>query len=1403
MSVVEGAAGHVESSDTMGVRNDIDEEEERARNECSSESLADKDNADPFQYNMHNEAIFDDEKLFPCPRANSGIITYDAKDPELVNHATLKALAVQLTSPDIIDYNLVCDFFLTYRIFVSSEEVMSLLLTRLIWSLHYINSKDESNVTVGKLVLLRLFVVLRHWLLNYFTDDFESNLDLCELFIKILNAISIESHLVNESMVFEKRIVCDLKIHWLLLMNQFWGTKINIDEISDKVLKYSLPKISELTMNISSGKRETHFSIHTNPSYRRSAMLSLYDSNVHHKCMIFDDLNSNDENPQLTINNLLSHHRSSSNSIKNNLHEMNVKQGPKELNNNARKPLQSSNKHNHMNLKDSSLGLKKISLGDSNSPKQDLDSPNPGFSANGLIKLPSSKVKLVLPPTPVKKMEYVIKSEAIGSPTRRSKKASSLVHDLGDVSRKKSIKKLVESWKKSFANHKEESSSRISLASATELDSLVELAINVIPAETNDNRFDVLSARIVDELEYLIRFYVKNPASASTIEEDDGTQELSDIRQSVNESPENNSDILASTEQFWIVSKSEQRNSNQYEKLENPKIDINDLSELNILKIDNLINQEKNDKDNLRKIQSGHETVIESQDSSFQRPISIDWNDMNLENSEDAQKEENEEEVLGNISQRMVRTGTQYFDVETNLPLEPDAPFESNNSLASTSASASTPSDLTNYNAEVSDLGIAVSPKLMKDLQYVRRISFDADYSVSRKISLKSRSSTNSIFRRDLIKSYVSYDSAFSLSGVSQKSTTSHEITNSNLKKKHAYNDLRSVANWNKETGQRANNVRSFSANSIVSRSSSLRKSVRFSSLCALTEANANRVSTNNARKGSLRSKSSNQLDLDDSSIFSHSARISREIKGDKDSFCGSDTSDNSVAIPGISNYALKELAAIPDESLESSDPIRLALYKLEGEKRRKKKLKDVATRRTNEANEASDLETLEANDVSLSSKTDKDQETSGEKMLEEIENDAPLVSSSLIHNDRVLTSSILENNAQQQEAILINDTEEILNEINNANTEDVIDLNPSIGDVTQELPLSPRENEDALLTNKVNGEEPILDLPGKERFVFTLSELEEQPDEQSPQMILDTYDLSTDLLKVENVMDNRHHISFVLGIDSKTLARHFTAIEKDLLQEIDWKELIELKWNKELIPVNSWLEIIVNDDYYKANKGVSLVIARFNLMVNWIISEILLTSSQKERINLTSRFIHIAQNCYVFQNFSTLMQIILALSSEKIQKLKNTWKNLPPGDILMLKNLEELSSPIKNFLKIRLAINQIKPSKGCIPFAGLYLSDLIFNAERPTFIKKSKPEELGESSKMGTSNIQTSESEKVINFSKFRTSVHIVKSLSQCIEWSNYYCFDINEDILSKCLYINSLDEDEMNICLSKLADF
>lgn len=147
-----------------------------------------------------------------------------------------------------------------------------------------------------------------------------------------------------------------------------------------------------------------------------------------------------------------------------------------------------------------------------------------------------------------------------------------------------------------------------------------------------------------------------------------------------------------------------------------------------------------------------------------------------------------------------------------------------------------------------------------------------------------------------------------------------------------------------------------------------------------------------------------------------------------------------------------------------------------------------------------------------------------------------------------------------------------------------------------------------------------------------------------------------------------------------------------------------------------------------------------------------------------------------MLQNYSTLMEILLALGSDKILKLKNTWRIIEPGDILIYKNLEKISSPFKNFANLRNELNNLKPSKGCVPFLGLHLSDLIFNKEK------------------------NSTKNDLINFNKFRTDSKIVKSLIQCIQWSTLYRLDSADEVLSKCLYIKALDEEEMNECLKDI---
>lgn len=1348
--------------------------------------------SDLFAYNNHNESIFDDYRYFPgLKKDHESVVKFDANNDDFINHATLKALIVQLTSPEVIDYNLICDFFLTYRTFSDSNTVLNLLLTRLIWALQYINSKTEDTQHIGQLVLLRTFVVLRHWVLNYFVDDFDSDLKLGDTFVFFMNQITNESSFVRDNMVFERKIITDLKTHWLSQVSEFYNAGVS----DQNIFSVSLPMLSDLANFRKLPKLSTQTSIRTNPSFRRSAMLSLYDQRAHYKCLIHDDSTTNDENPQLSINNLLSQHKSSRSSLNDKLSEFQGRNCRKAV----RKPLaplqhQNNPKHNYKSLKDSSLALKKTSNPSNDSETHQTPFTSSGFSTNGHVKLPSSRVANILPSTPVKKMDVTLKDTMTRSDSRRKPNAFLDASSNSEMDRKTSIKKIVDGWKKSFNDGKNESPFLSPKLSST---STFKSSVQTAPEPLQvGNRVDILSARIVDELEYLIHYYIGEQRDAITETEDKDDISRSEIKF---ESPDKESFVDVNVNLEDDKSNRSPTKPDVQDEATNDGMSMQDLPDLSIDRIDNFfkssishgdkLSEQNNERSRTHSFYAMANQNV-SGSSSFGRVASLNWNDegnLNLEHSEQLDESLTNDEVFKEDAlraERMIKSGTQYFDVGSDV--------ESNSKSHS---SISTPSDIANYKEEVVDLNVAMSPQSMKRQVTMQRVNRCDSLSVSinKRLSMILRNSSGSMLKRDSIKSYLSYDSAFSIAATEAKPSLG-----GNLKKKHAIQDLRKFAHQDNIDHQDEDamefgeqhlsaalpwNTRT-TRSSRFSSGSSIRKSVRFSTLCALTELPFNhyRDSYNSAFPFDRNSHSGKLSGLDDSSVFSLTGkdRPDRTSKVEHKSMSDR-SSSNSVAIPGISSYVLKELAAIPDESFSSTtNPIQRALSKLEG-KVKLVKSKSGYTIQSRDATKHFSMESNRPADEGTRIEVYDDEEETSNREADETPGDVSDYN---------------------------NNTEDILAEINNAVTEDAIDYSSDVEKEFKDRPLTPIKTRVRSALNMPST------TPNMNAFLMSAPNSENTSPFSvlTPKAVLDRYCLGSEHLTISKVMEQSSHVSFVLSYDSKSLAEHFTMIEKDMLQDIDWKELIELNWNKELTPVNSWLEIIVNDNYYTQNKGVNLVIARFNLMVNWIISEILLTTAESERIAIMSRFIHVAHHSQILQNFSTLMQIILALTSEKISKLKETWKKLPPGDLLTLKNLEELTSPFKNFINIRLCTNQVRPSLGCIPFVGLYLSDLVFNAERPKFVKRQqkKPLEKGgaaaaasASDKSVTIGDSTTgldadpESERLINFSRFRTSVHIVKSLSQSIEWSMNYDFPVDEELLRKCLYIKSLDEEEMNFCV------
>ncbi|KAH9845837.1 Guanine nucleotide exchange factor [Teratosphaeria destructans] len=249
-------------------------------------------------------------------------------------------------------------------------------------------------------------------------------------------------------------------------------------------------------------------------------------------------------------------------------------------------------------------------------------------------------------------------------------------------------------------------------------------------------------------------------------------------------------------------------------------------------------------------------------------------------------------------------------------------------------------------------------------------------------------------------------------------------------------------------------------------------------------------------------------------------------------------------------------------------------------------------------------------------------------------------------------------------------------------------------------------------------------------------------------------------------------HLPFVLAFESEVIAEQLTIIEKDALDEVDWKDLISLNWHQAPPHVRNWVDYLKQDN----NTGVDIVVARFNLVVKWVVSECLLTETLSDRARCITKYIHIAIHCFRFRNYASMYQITLALLSADLARLHRTWALVAPAEKHKLARLEKLCQPVRNFHNLRTEMESTGAESGCIPFIGLYTHDLMFNAQKPARIDPVPPAK-----------------EPLINFERYQTAATIVKSLLRLIEASARYVFHPHPEVLSRCLWLAALEDGEI----------
>ncbi|KAF7118932.1 hypothetical protein CNMCM5793_008570 [Aspergillus hiratsukae] len=277
----------------------------------------------------------------------------------------------------------------------------------------------------------------------------------------------------------------------------------------------------------------------------------------------------------------------------------------------------------------------------------------------------------------------------------------------------------------------------------------------------------------------------------------------------------------------------------------------------------------------------------------------------------------------------------------------------------------------------------------------------------------------------------------------------------------------------------------------------------------------------------------------------------------------------------------------------------------------------------------------------------------------------------------------------------------------------------------------------------------------------------------------LNTQQVSGDVLSRSEMDRQRHnvskypdpdHVPFILSCESQILAQQLTLVEMAALSEVDWRDLVDMNWSSGSPSTRNWVQFLTEEE----RRGIDLVVGRFNLMVRWVVSEIVLVRAVEERANTIIKFIHTAAHARRICNYATMLQIAIALSSTDCSRLQKTWALVPPSERRLLKDMELLIQPVRNFHDLRVEMETANLQEGCIPFVGLYVHDLTYNAQKPAQVANPNGEPL-------------------VNFERYRTAAKIVKSLLRLIDASTKYKFEPVQGIIERCLWIASLSEEQI----------
>ncbi|XP_065497933.1 uncharacterized protein LOC135992574 [Caloenas nicobarica] len=111
-------------------------------------------------------------------------------------------------------------------------------------------------------------------------------------------------------------------------------------------------------------------------------------------------------------------------------------------------------------------------------------------------------------------------------------------------------------------------------------------------------------------------------------------------------------------------------------------------------------------------------------------------------------------------------------------------------------------------------------------------------------------------------------------------------------------------------------------------------------------------------------------------------------------------------------------------------------------------------------------------------------------------------------------------------------------------------------------------------------------------------------------------------------------------------------------------------------------------------NDKTLLALERITLVVSTVLERKELKTEQRDKI--IEKWIHIAHECRILNNFSSLKAIVSAVQSTSIYRLKKTWACVPKDIMLMFKELSDIFLDLGKFLTSRELLLKVGMSLSC-----------------------------------------------------------------------------------------------------------